>query len=765
MNQPNEIIIHWNCNGLKTRHHNGELKRLVRQYNPIALCLQHTNHTLNAFDQYNLATSYTQNDKELGTAIYVHKKIAYQNLKTQTLNVQASLVKIFLNNNMYIILCNMYNQPSCKYNLNTIQKTIKNQKNVLLVGDFNSHSPLWNNDNRSSDHNGKLMEKLIENNNLNLLNDPEIRTYFSRTHSTFSSIDLSICTNDIVDILDWSVSDDDYTSDHYPVLISVATDSNASSIERFNTDKAVWQKFTQLTNAIYPYQLNQEHNETYENLTKFIIDAAHKSIPLTKAAPVKKAVPWWNEHLAFLKETKQKLKRKLSLINKRVRSLNRNNINLELDKIIDIVGEFGHVRKYYNKVCALFKRAILNSKKESRETYIRTITERTPIRTVWKKYRKINGKGNSTHKCPLKYEGKIIYEDKDIANAIGTNLQTISSNENLDPSFVRTKNTKEKEKINLATKESKYYNEAFTVQEFEYALKNCKSTAPGMDKISFEMLKHLGAMTKSYILRYYNQLWENHLFPEAWRHAIVVPVPKPGKDPSDPTNYRPISLTSSLCKLMEKIVNNRLNWYLKKNKLITATQFGSIKNRSTLDSLTNIEFYIRKNFKDKKITGALFFDKEKAYDTSWRHRILKELHKFDLRGHLPRFIENFLQKRTFQVKYNNVLSDNYHLINGIPQGSVLSCTLFLITINDVVKQLPKKVRNNLYVDDFGIYYSSKCIRHLQRILNQAGNKVNQWCKAVGLKLAISKTQGILFYRNIQWLKNNKIKSQDRKTQS
>ena len=100
-------------------------------------------------------------------------------------------------------------------------------------------------------------------------------------------------------------------------------------------------------------------------------------------------------------------------------------------------------------------------------------------------------------------------------------------------------------------------------------------------KITFNMIKNLGNMSKTYLLRYYNKLWKENLFPDAWRHAIVVPILKPAKDPSNPTHYRPVSLTSSLCKLMEKIINNRLTWFLKKNKLITPTQFGSTKKRSS----------------------------------------------------------------------------------------------------------------------------------------------------------------------------------------
>ena len=102
------------------------------------------------------------------------------------------------------------------------------------------------------------------------------------------------------------------------------------------------------------------------------------------------------------------------------------------------------------------------------------------------------------------------------------------------------------------------------------------------------------------------------------------------------------------------------------------------------------------------------------------------------------------------MKHNNVYSNTYDLANGVPQGSVLSGTLFIIGINDIVKQLPAKVKNNLYVDDFAIFYSSRSMRHLQRILSKAVAKVYIWSKTVGLRLALDKTQGIVCNTCIQY---------------
>ena len=99
------------------------------------------------------------------------------------------------------------------------------------------------------------------------------------------------------------------------------------------------------------------------------------------------------------------------------------------------------------------------------------------------------------------------------------------------------------------------------------------------------------------------------------------------------------------------------------------------------------------------------------------------------------------------------MSQTYELENGIAQGSVLSAKLFLIAINDVIKTLPPRIKNNLFVDDFSIFYASRSLRHLNRIMNMVIKVINQWLLGIGLQLAPDKTQAIVFFRDKRWLKN------------
>ena len=142
----------------------------------------------------------------------------------------------------------------------------------------------------------------------------------------------------------------------------------------------------------------------------------------------------------------------------------------------------------------------------------------------------------------------------------------------------------------------------FSIKELAAALKNSNKSAPGEDRINFEMIDHLSEKAKTYLLKLYNNLWKKGECIKEWKTATVIPIPKPGKDPGNITNYRPVSLTSCLCKTFEKMVNLRLTWVLKERKVITEMQFGSIKNRSTLDPITILEHHIRTGFKKKTPT-------------------------------------------------------------------------------------------------------------------------------------------------------------------
>ena len=279
----------------------------------------------------------------------------------------------------------------------------------------------------------------------------------------------------------------------------------------------------------------------------------------------------------------------------------------------------------------------------------------------------------------------------------------------------------------------------FSVEELQCSLKKSHDSAAGPDAIHYQLLKHLPFSCLVVLTTIFNNVWEDGDFPPIWRQATVIPVPKPGKNHSDPVKYRPIALTSCLCKTMERMINDRLVWFLESNYLITDYQCGFRHRRSTLDHLVRFESYIRDAFIKREHVVAVFFDLEKAYDTTWKYGIMKDLYDFGMSGRLPIFISRFLTDRHFQVRVGSTLSAPHEQEMGVPQGSILSVTCFSIKINSIVKSIKNNIMCSLYVDDFLVAFRGRHMATIERQLQLNLNNLNKWSLENGFKFSKAKT--------------------------
>ena len=398
------------------------------------------------------------------------------------------------------------------------------------------------------------------------------------------------------------------------------------------------------------------------------------------------------------------------------------------------------------KMIANARKTFRQKRRESFRNYVSSINSRTPTSKVFNMIRKMTGKFVRSPLHHLKNnQGQLLTDKHDIADALADKFRENSSAENYSQDFQSYKSDKEKQKLNFKTRKKFSYNKKFSLRDLKRSLRKAKDSSPGPDIIHYQILKHLPDETLKVLLELINQHWVDGTFPESWRKALIVPIPKPGKDHFDPTNYRPIALTSCICKSVERMVNERLVHHLEKNNLLTKLQCGFRAGRSTIDQLIRMESFVRDAFANKHHLIAVFFDLKKAYDTTWKYGIMKDLHDMGLRGNLPIFIQNFLCDRVFSVIVANSLSDECIQEEGVPQGAILSTTLFNIKLNGIVAEILPGVDCSLYVDDFVIIISSRSLDTVQRRTQLAINKLQKWTFKNGFTISTEQDKTVAMH--------------------
>ena len=290
----------------------------------------------------------------------------------------------------------------------------------------------------------------------------------------------------------------------------------------------------------------------------------------------------------------------------------------------------------------------------------------------------------------------------------------------------------------------------FTVEELDNEIASIRGNgAGGIDTVVPPFLKQSNASMRASLLHLMNESWRSGRLPRLWKAANVTPILKPGAKTIAPSSFRPISLLSVVGKLCERLVLRRLVHRVEASGVLPPTQSGFRKLHSTLDCISRLSLAVHDALGSGDGLLAAFVDVEKAYDTVWRTALLVKLHKAGVRGRLFRWLRDFLSGRSQRVLLDGSASSWRTLEDGVPQGSVLSCTLYLVFTCDLLSEpAPAGCSDARFADDVTIW--SRCDKASPgrgvAVLQSRLSQLSSWASRSLTHINVSKSVVTLFQR-------------------
>ena len=360
----------------------------------------------------------------------------------------------------------------------------------------------------------------------------------------------------------------------------------------------------------------------------------------------------------------------------------------------------------YWKTVRQYRRACMKAKRKIEDSIYKTKNSKRFYNYARNRLKTISEPSN------IKTANEIITNDAQKAKAFASYFHSVYKNENSSfPTLVPSN-----EKIDYVD------ITGFAISKLLHKLPNRNSTSP--DNIPYTFLKNTADTICVPLCILYNFILLNSQLPTIWKTSIVKPIFKSGNK-SDITNYRPISLTCSSCKIFERIICKQLLEFLITNKVISPYQHGFLYKRSTETALLS-SINLWNNELDKKShIDICYIDFKKAFDTIPITALITKLEATGISGCLLKTISSFLKDRTAKVQINDSSSKPYKITSGVPQGSCISPLLFILFINDIGNDLPSSVKFSLFADDMKLW-SINNSHDFQVALNKLGEWSNTW---------------------------------------
>ena len=275
----------------------------------------------------------------------------------------------------------------------------------------------------------------------------------------------------------------------------------------------------------------------------------------------------------------------------------------------------------------------------------------------------------------------------------------------------------------------------FTLEEIVSEVNNINIyKSSGINNISSRILKDIWQINPELLLCILNKAIQKGIFPSAWKHGTVIPIPKVS-NPQQVGDLRPITLLPLPGKIMERLIHNKLYPYLENNDILTSKQNGFKKQHGTPDTIFKFITHVIDNLNKKKITVAVFIDFKKAFDTLDHQILIQKLSKLNLSPNLLNWFDSYLTGRSQVTYMNSCTSPTANTTHGVPRGSILGPLLFNLYING----LPNIVQSDmiLYADDSVVFAAGSSIQEACTKVQNDLTGIGIWCKYHKLSINVN----------------------------
>ena len=569
----------------------------------------------------------------------------------------------------------------------------KQYGNVLIGGDFNAsckQEPRTN-ANKSIELRNFLNEHCLIP--LNINDKCKGATY---TYSPMQTSLDYIITDEVIErnVQDCEVlSDDaiDNVSDHLPIIASISMVKTLHKVTvKLDNISTAWHKATpdqfiayqldmeselRILNTV-DYKTNAEINYLTNAISEQMLNSSAKHIPQSKYN--KHTKPYWDDQIKLLHSDMRQA---------RIHWLTA-----------------GRPRDKANETYQSYKLAKRNfraAQRKANDNYLnqtyRDLDEAADldIRLFWRLVRRQTRKPNSS--CQqLIFNGRTHYDEISIANGFAEFYKCIyaeSTCDEYDPEFKSSCEEQLKTLIKQSYNESDncHLESLVTVEEVGKLVKNLKKRkAPGCDRITNEHIIYGGPTVLEAITKLFNCILKAEYIPEQWRQGLIVPIYKgKNKSMSDPGSYRPVSLLSAVYKLFEKLLNTRINTYLRTNTkhFPNPQQHGFHPNHSCITAAFVLQETILHNLSLGSNVYTAFLDTKQAFDCVWHTGLFIKLNQLGIKGKIWRLIINSYQNLKSAVYVNSHQSDWFPVHQGVRQGGVQSGFYYLVYIDELLDLL------------------------------------------------------------------------------